>query len=60
MNHRKNFWAALVDIMANFRDDPPVTKLTALAITSALALGVCWMVGANALALSTFLLARAG
>ncbi len=60
MNHRKNFWAALSDIMANFRHDPPVAKLAALMIASALALGVCWLVGTNALALSTFLLARAG
>ena len=60
MNYRKNFWAALVDIMANFRDDPPITKLTALVIASALALGVCWLIGTSALTLSTSLLARAG
>ena len=60
MNQRKNFSAAPADIMANFRDDPLITKLTALTISSALALGLCWMVGTNVVALSTFLLARAG
>lgn len=60
MNDRKNFWAALAEIMANFRDDPPITKLTALVIASALALGMCWMLGESARAVSTFLLARAG
>jgi|GEM_PF-5857642 len=60
MNQRKNLWAALVDLMANFRDDPPITKLIALAFICALPLGVYWTFREGALAVSTFLLARVG
>ena len=43
MNNRANAWTAIIEVAGNFRHDPPITKLVALAIVGGVILGVVWM-----------------
>lgn len=44
MNEHKNFWAALANIVATFRNDPPWAKLGALIIVGVVLCDIVGMV----------------